>query len=60
MIKFFSLAYQKYHKFYFSISIAIIHLDILLVSNKLKVQIAILKGLGLSDSENNAIIIVKQ
>jgi len=43
VIKFFSLAYQN-HKFYFSISIVTIHLDILLV-NKLKVLITILKGI---------------
>jgi len=44
MIKIFSLAYLKIGSFIgFSFSIFIIHLDILFVS-KLKIQIAILKG----------------
>jgi len=43
MLKFFKFNLPKNFKFYFGISIAIIHLDILLVS-KLKVQITILKG----------------
>jgi len=41
----------KNHKFYFSFSIFIIHLDVLLVS-KLKVQIAILKGVLVIDLVN--------